>query len=324
MNDLEDMAKLSEYVYARKEYNWQSKPIANLAVLHSDYDTFRKYKQVYSNPLEIPAACRIVTDGGRPVDIVFDYHVLEDQLRGRKTLLLPEIEYVSEEMKKKLKEFAAGGGNLIICGSECCKLFGDMTPHKLDDKKVEILYTQANGHMYGVLKPLVTFEGENIQDICTCYEDIMDEESNKVSSVIVNPYGKGKVAFIGWNIISEYLEHYNFTLRDIMRTVLDTVEPQPFAYLEKGHRRVEIIPAIKEDKVLVNLINTTESHNDIHGAYDEIIPLTKLEIAVLCDKEPKKVMLQPEGIIPEYTYDGEYLHVKVENLEIHSIIVIEQ
>ena len=76
--------------------------------------------------------------------------------------------------------------------------------------------------------------------------------------------------------------------------------------------------------ILINLINISELNCDNYGtAADEIPPIYDITIAVKCDKKPKKIMLEPEHIEPEYTYDGKYAHVKVDKLHIHRIIAVE-
>ena len=59
------------------------------------------------------------------------------------------------------------------------------------------------------------------------------------------------------------------------------------------------------------------------NAPDEIPPIYDLTVAVKCDAAPKSVMLEPEHRPADYTYDGAYLHVKIEKLHIHTIIVVE-
>ena len=59
------------------------------------------------------------------------------------------------------------------------------------------------------------------------------------------------------------------------------------------------------------------------NAPDEIPPIYDLTVAVKCDAAPKSVMLEPEHRPADYTYDGPYLHVKIEKLHIHTIIVVE-
>jgi len=321
-DEIERMRSLSEYLHARKPYNWGSIPLENTVVYLSDYNKLRTTPGLYDNTYLPKYACQLVLNGGRPVDVIFDYHILEDRLGDTKTIILPEIQYLSKELISKLRDFAEKGGNLILCGTDSCRLFEDMAGATFAYDTVERLYVQSGDHQYGIRRPVTLFEKDTAIDLCNCYSDLMDSTRPTVSSVILNSYGKGKAVFIGWNIISEYKEYHNFVLRNIMRLVLDTVEPTPYAYLEKGLHRVEIVPAMKEDKMIVNVINTTEIDDPQEG-YDEIVPLHDLVIAVRYDHAPSSVKLQPEGISPAYTYDGTYLHVTIDKLEIHSIIVVE-
>lgn len=109
-----------------------------------------------------------------------------------------------------------------------------------------------------------------------------------------------------------------------MRKILDYVEPNPAAYLEQGPKRVEIVPAVKGETILINLINTNEFYCDKKGcAFDDIAPVCGLTIAVRCEHAPASVMLEPEHIPAQYTYDGTYLHIAVDRVDIHTIIEIQ-
>lgn len=65
---------------------------------------------------------------------------------------------------------------------------------------------------------------------------------------------------------------------------MDLVDPNPTAYLESGIQRADLIPA---------------------------------------EKAPASVTFQPDNTPADYTYDGEYLHVRIPKLDIHTIIVVE-
>lgn len=87
---------------------------------------------------------------------------------------------------------------------------------------------------------------------------------------------------------------------------------------------VELIPAQKDGKTLVNLINTNEFYYDAYkSGFGEIPPLYDVAVSVRCDRAPKSVTLQPEGTVPDYEYQGGRLWVKIPKLDIHTILVIE-
>jgi len=112
----------------------------------------------------------------------------------------------------------------------------------------------------------------------------------------------------------------------MMSDIIDGLDTDKFIEY-RGQKFVDIITARKENKLLINLTNTggIYSENRVR-AYDEIQTLSNIEISVKTGKEPESVMLQPENVIPKYDYDSQTqkLTVIVENLHIHSVVVIDE
>lgn len=152
----------------------------------------------------------------------------------------------------------------------------------------------------------------------------MTTTTERVSAIVTNSYGKGNVVFVGFNLLDRYYWTDSYELLGIMQRILLFTDKEPNAYLESGKGRIEVVPAMKDKIKLVNIINTTEHRYDkfVHapGAIPELYDLT---VAVKCDAEPQKVMLEPEYVEAEYTYDGKYAHVKINKLHIHRIITVE-
>lgn len=250
---MENMRRLSEFLRVRKPFNFHSVPLKNAAVLFSEYNREQKREdnKLYGKLSGEDAVCDMILDGGRPVDIIFDYEVLDGSFADRKTIILPELCAMPEEMKQKLREFTKTGGNLVVCGVKCCEMFLDMAQAELADTSKRILYMEADGYMYGINAPVAVFEKKGAEDICICHTDIMDFSAPVVSAAITNQYGEGKVVFVGWDIFTDYERTRLFSERETMRKILDYVEPNPAAYLEQGPKRVEIVPAVKGETILI-------------------------------------------------------------------------
>lgn len=324
MTELENTKILSDFVYARKEWNWQSVSTVNAAVLHSDYDCMRRTPDLLRYYDGAEEMCDIIIDGGRPVDVIYDYEILEDKINDRNTIVLPGTKYLSDELVNKLVEFVKSGGNLVACGPSACEMFADAANIKIDSIKKFVTCHVSGKNMYGIDDVAATFVDDGSPELCESYDTVMDRSGPRIKATALKDVGKGKIAFIGWDAFNDYYKYHRFSERDFMRSVLDILDPKPIAYLEDGIKRVEIIPATKDNKLLVNVINSTEIYYESQGnGFDEIPPIYDIVIAVKCEKEPNSVMLQPENITPEFTYDGEYIHVKIGKLDIHTIIVVE-
>lgn len=322
--DLERMKQISDFVYERKAFNFRSKPMKNAAVLLSAYNSERRFARDCKQSMLMGSGsegiCDVVLDGGMPCDIIYEAKLDDPQ---RKTILVPdELEYIRDELKEKLMSFAKKGGNLIVCGRKPCKLLSDMISAKITDYEGYVVYTEVSGSMYGT-HDAVVFQNLNAVDLMDCYTE-MRTDAEKVSMIVTSTYGAGKVVFIGFDIMREYKNNLCFEAVEIMRRILMAVDADIHAYLETGIRNVEIIPATKDGKILVNLINTVElKYDEVGKAAGEIPMLYNFTVAVKCNHAPKKVLLEPEHTAAEFTYDGKYAHVRVDKLHIHRIITIE-
>ena len=92
----------------------------------------------------------MILDGGLPCDIIYEHQILEP---GRKTIILPEIEFLSEEVKRDLNAFTERGGNLIICGRKACRLFADMADADVRDYDGYMVHVEQDGNMFGRTMP---------------------------------------------------------------------------------------------------------------------------------------------------------------------------
>ena len=326
MYDLGRLQQLSDFLYARKPWCFRSKPMNNPAFLLSDSSLNREI--VEEHPATFPLCgmnsvglCDAVLDSGLPCDILYDFQTADPR---RKTVIVPDnARYLTDEVKDNLRRFVENGGNLIVVGRAPCKQLADLVDAEVKDFDGAVVYTECGGSMLGMHESVV-FENKGAVDLMDCYRDVMDLNADRISAVVTNPYGKGRVVFVGYDLNTAYINFHYFECCVVMRRILSAVDPTPNAYLESGIRRVDLIPATNNGRILVNLINTTEITCDVGShAADEIPPIYDLTVAVKCDTAPKSVMLEPEHRPADYTYDGTYLHVKIEKLHIHTIIVVE-
>ncbi len=327
MYDIPVIKEMHDFLMERKAFNYRSVPLKNAAVWLSQENTERtKTTGMICDFNELSLSlCDLVVDAGYPVDVVFDFHIKEGKIKDHPVIIIPEHKYISPESKAKLLQYAENGGNLIVTGANSCKQFAELVDANMTDYVGRGIFAATKDlpqYLVGSLDAVI-FENYNGEELCTCFGDKQDINYRPVKATAVVEYGEGKVVFIGWDIINSYFERKFFLLPEIMKIALKKAVPAPRAYLSSGTNRVEIIPAQKDDMLLVNVINTTEYYylND-KTSFGEIPPLHNIEIAVLCKKEPRSVMLEPEHRAAKFTYDGKYAYVKIDILNIHTIITI--
>ncbi len=323
MTEKNSMARLAGFVRARQPFCQNAKPVRNAAIWLSNEEHVRTSaswlgdKALYGRMERVFYACFNVTNGGRPVDMVGDDFILSDRIDELPAVIIPEIRYIQPEYRDALVRYMERGGKVIACGPESCKTFVDVAS---DENRV--MFVEVGDIMQGVINQRVVSFGDDMTPVAALHLDNLKPDAPTINAAAWKKVGKGALFCIGWNIFSNYGECGSIAERDLVRHVLDLADPKPETYLEKGIKRVELVPTEKDGVRMVNVINKTDI-TMWHAACDAFAPLVDLTIAMKLDKKPEKLWFEPEHKELEFTYDGEYAHVFISRVDIHGIIVAE-
>lgn len=138
----------------------------------------------------------------------------------------------------------------------------------------------------------------------------------------ISDYGKGKVAGVYMNMGESYLSSTSPVFRDFLSGIVNELFPDPLVSVQGSHR-VHVVPAEKEGRMLIQLINTSGDHANRHvKGIDEIPVLTNLKVSVNISEKPRKVLLQPEGKLLKFDFTGNKVSIVIPELKIHDIVEI--
>ena len=328
--EIHELRNISKFLRDREPFLKGCKPFSDIGVLYSDYDMRNKSDRLFYHPGgkdETKSAVRLILDSAHSCGILMDYMLTDEYLKDKKTIILPELKYVSEEIKGALLNFAENGGNIIISGYECCKLFeGSLGEIKIsgvcEDKAIYIYNNPRYISQYAVVSANVT-EGAGTEILRKCGGN--PSGTNETPIITKTSLGKGNIVAIYYNIFEVYYNRPDFYIRNMLSDIIDSLDNDKFIEY-KGRKFVDIVPSKKDGKLMISLTNTGGIYSETRlRAYDEIQPLTDIRLIVKTEKEPGSVVLQPENIIPDYKYDpkNKKISVNIDNLHIHSILVIE-
>jgi hypothetical protein len=320
---MDNMAAVADFCRQRQKWCEGSKPLPVTAVLYSKTDAYSRCNMFMPGGKErIDGAVRLLLDTGNPVDVLNEYHLLEDK-EERKTIILPECKELPDEIINKIREHVMNGGSLIISGADCCKMFEDMAGIKITGKEDIPLYIDFENHLARQKSVFGNVELEGASVLAYGYKENDYNPDKKQITATVNKYGKGTVIAFTWDIFEGYYRYITFTIRNLMNKALSLAEPDPLVRLEDGIKAVDIIPSQKNGEMLINLINTCGIYLENRlQTYDEIPPLYNIKIKVKA-KKPQNITLQPENKEIDFEYDGEFITFTVDKLDIHTIAVIK-
>ena len=324
-SELDTMAEVAAFARARQALCQRQQPMPVDAVLYAKSDAYARQEMfVTGGQNGVRGAVRAVLDGGRPVDIIAEWQLL-DRPEGRKTIIVPEAAYLSEEVIAALKQFAHDGGSLILSGALTLAMFEDIAGLKVTDQHEEVpRWIEHNGKLTGQISTHADVELTTAEAIAYAYSVMDIDDEKRHIAAAVNAYGAGKVISVTFGIFGRYNGAPEYLARDIVAGLMNLANPQPMAWLENGLKMVDIIPAQKDGKTLINLINTAGIYAEERvRTCDEIPSLYGLKIGIRRDAAPKIVRSYPENADLPYTYEAGVLMVDVERLDIHTVIVLE-
>jgi hypothetical protein len=145
---------------------------------------------------------------------------------------------------------------------------------------------------------------------------------NECSVAITVGYGKGSISAIGFDIGSQYLGCTQYLQRDLVKAMTADLY-EPMVRVESALGRLEIVCLEKDGKKMIQLLNAAGSHDNKMSATDDLIPpALDIELSIKLDGENCEFVLKPEGKKLGYTVKDGRAYMKVDRVDIHSVIEI--
>jgi hypothetical protein len=139
----------------------------------------------------------------------------------------------------------------------------------------------------------------------------------------ITPYGKGQIAAIYLDIANAFLYRSTPVVREFLNALIKEMDPGLMTEV-KGSHWVDVTLNRMGDSTILNLVNSAGPHdNDKVLVFDEIPALGPIQISIRYPAKPKRVMVQPENKVLDYTYEKGVIQCTLPLLKIHEMVVIE-
>ncbi len=261
-------------------------------------------------------------DGQQSVEVLMTHH-LKEKMSSYPLIVVPEWRKMENDMVTSLKEYVRNGGKLLVIGSSSTKQFEDLLgvsrkkepvkislPMGYDDRFVVVDGTYREVTCGVDTKEMARFYGTN--------------DFRYPSGVVatVRKYGKGSIGGIYVDLGKTYLSNTSPVIRDLLADMIAELQPDLMVGVEGSHK-VNLVTTSKNNKLLIQLINTSGDHaNAKVKGIDEIPVLQDLNVTVAMKKKPAYVKVQPEGYKLDFSYKSGQVNFILPRLEIHNIIEI--
>ncbi len=327
-------------VEKKEEYCIGARHIADIALM----TTFNKNRNAKCPDT---GANRILMEGHYLYNIVDG----EADLSPYKLVILPDTKEVSPALADKLNAFLANGGKLLMSGrgglaegtNEFFTDFGvrykgensfnptymrpeyDMEPN---GKASYIVYDKSHlielsDSFKGDIPLLLenSYFNRNYLHYCSHRHTPNDPGNRHAGAVIA-----GNIAYISWNIFSEYGElgsiNTKFAVIDIIDKLLGDQKTLRTTLPSCGV--TTLTEQAEERRYICHLLYAvTKVRGKSTEIIEDIIPIHDTEVEIRLPSRPSRVYLAPEGREIPFEYDGGVMKLKVDRFECHAMIVIE-
>lgn len=267
-----------------------------------------------TNPLPqsgLIGALNLVLDAGYTANIVLEYQL--DSLSNYDIAVVPEWEFISDDNKNKLLNYARSGGKLLIIGAHLSEQFGKITDYNVKASDGTPKFIMDDGGYFSKIR-IETAELPDGEDVL--YSDA-DLRCASIPSYSLKEYGDGKIAYIPFGLGTIYNDIKSFITVNFMKKVLGSLSA-PLIKVNKSH--IDITMQKTDDGCLINLVNMRQARQTLDVvAYDEVPEVYGVEVTL--DKEYENVTM-PLGEKFELSSKNGKTVVKLDKLYIHSIISV--
>lgn len=310
---IEGWGQVADFVRQRESHCYGSVPVHQIGFLFPrSYPEGDRLYDITSDTKDVRNTLILLQDAQFSTEIVFED--TSERFCDYELVFLPKAEKLSVNTVKALKSYVYGGGKLIV-DLPAAHHFNHILDIGTTDKK--LIYADANGRLAALETDIVRrADGEGAIYENNYYEADMWSAYKKV------PYGDGCFVFNCFDISTSCMQNISATFISYIKNLVGAAGFVPMVRI-LNNNYVDVTVAQKENKLLVNLINMTGSHN-VHSvrSFNQIPVLSDIGIEIDYPKIPKEIFIEPGHKKCDFVYDGSMIKLTLDRLHIHSVIEI--
>ncbi|MEN6311364.1 MAG: alpha-amylase family protein [Acidobacteriota bacterium] len=319
--------KVAAFCRARQAASHKSTSVPQVALLLSSESFWDKSDAVFQGGGELftdlEGALHALLNLHYSVDIMAE-HQLRPRLKDFPLVVIPDSPKLTPEFRKALTEYVAEGGNLLLLGAKCARLFEPALGATLDgaprQRSAELGLasgvTSADGEWQDVKPTTARAAGY-------AYATRDTRKEGRVAATI-NSFGKGRVAAVYGPVASIYFRSHHPWLREFIGGLAAELFPNPVVRVDGPSCLDVSLRTTRDGKLSIHLLNTAGTPlPDRYSFTDFIPPLENVRLTVKCAAKPKSVAWVPDGGPLDWDWRDGRLTVTVPRLKIHGVLVVE-
>jgi hypothetical protein len=317
---------VAAFCRARQAVSHKSKSVPQVALLLSSESYWDRSDAVFSPGdafLELEGALHALLNRHYSVDILAE-HQLQPRLKEFPLVVVPDSHKLTAEFRQALADYVEHGGNLLLLGEKCARLFEPILGAALEGPPAQRAAELASGD--GITNADGTWQKVRLTTARAAgfVHPTRDIRTGGEVAATVNTFGKGKVAAVYGPVASIYFRSHHPWLRDFIGSLVAELFPDPAVTVDGPPTLDVALRETADGRPTVHLLNTAGLPlPDRYGFTDFIPPLGKITLTVKTGTRPKTVTWVPDGGRLDWSWADGRLKVTVPKLEIHGAVVWE-
>jgi hypothetical protein len=324
------LGQVGKWVKSRRAWCRDSEMVPQVAVLHSEHH-FRSQpvKSIYYEPeiAGVEGAVFALLENQLSVDLLDEWALLP-RLAEFPLVVAPEQDLMSEQMEQALAAYVRNGGRLLVTGAASYErqspdFWGARTAELTEEKRYFVpvagVTVPASSPHWRLLEP---GPARVLGRLGTT--PLPAAELTPYPAAILHRVGRGRVAYVPWDACRYFRETRYPAVRAWLGSLVAALQPD-LGLRVSASPAVDVLLRRRGKTRLVHLINrsTGLSLEPPAKAVAAIPPVGPVEIELRVEIPPQKVWLAGDKSALEWGWADGNLWARVEQVPIHTALVVE-
>jgi hypothetical protein len=360
---LSPVEEIFAWCHGAERYLRNERPLARVGLVYSQQTAW--FCGGDRNRVEDPALgwYQALVESRIPFEMVHDRLLDEGHLAPFKTLVLPNVEALSESQCAGLASFVGRGGGLVATSETSLRdewgversdfgladllgvSFAGRRPGPVQNSYLRLEHETAGGHallrgledapriIHGAwqleVKPTRPFPNPPVT-LVPSYPDLPMEKvyvrqpRTDVPQVFLREAGAGRVAYFPWDVDRTFREVLSVDHLKLMRNAVAWATNEDPPVTVTGPGVLDVTVWRQKESLTVHLVNLTNPMM-MKGPVRELFPVgeQRVRVRVPDGLRAKRLQLLVAGQAPPFRQSGEWLEVAVPSVRAHEVVAVD-
>jgi hypothetical protein len=362
---LRPVEEIFTWCHGAERYLRNERPLARVGLVYSQQTAWHSGGERLRERVEDPALgwYQALVESRIPFEMVHDRRLGEDDLAPLRTLILPNVEALSDRQCSQLRAFVERGGGLVATSETSLRdergaargdfglagLFGvsfaARRPGPVRNAYLRLEHEAAAGHplllgledapriIHGAwhldVKATRAFPSPPVT-LIPAYPDLpmekvyVREPRTDVPQVFLSGTGRGRVAYFPWDVDRTFWEVLSVDHLKLMRNAVLWATNEEAPVSVAGPGVLDVTVWRQRESLTVHLVNLTNPMM-MKGPVRELVPVgaQRVRLRVPDGLRAKQVRLLVAGTTPEAVQSGEWLEATVPSITAHEVVAVD-